>query len=235
MPNRHWIAASCYLLSAALDLIDGTIARLFNQSSKLGAILDTLADRCADMCLLSCLCTFYVDYMFVFMMIMLLDISSHWIHVHRYVDATPDIRTNQFFSYMADAGRSHKDIDPTCPYLLRLYYKNKMFLTVLSSSNETFFILLYLCHFTCGPKVAFGVHLFPLLAMITGPPTCLKIVINALQFWSAAKNCLWCPLVPASGYDNWTTDVFENRDQRPPVLECSQKAGHFGRSRKKTE
>ncbi|TGZ72349.1 hypothetical protein CRM22_002140 [Opisthorchis felineus] len=172
MPNRQWIAASCYLFSAALDLIDGTIARLFNQSSKLGAILDTLADRCADMCLLSCLCTFYVDYMFLFMMIMLLDISSHWIHVH---------------SYMADAGRSHKDIDSNCPYLLRLYYTNKMFLTTLSSSNEVFFTLLYLCHFTYGPKVAFGVHLFPLLAIVTGPPTCSKIVINALQFWSAAK------------------------------------------------
>ncbi|GAA49657.1 CDP-diacylglycerol--inositol 3-phosphatidyltransferase [Clonorchis sinensis] len=73
--------------------------------SKLGAILDTLADRCADMCLLCCLSTFYVDYMFLFMMIMFLDISSHWIHVHRYVSSIPNaLRTNSSATWQMQVG-----------------------------------------------------------------------------------------------------------------------------------
>jgi CDP-diacylglycerol--inositol 3-phosphatidyltransferase len=44
---------SYYLqLSGLLDAVDGHAARLLNQSSKFGAMLDMLTDRCATMCLL---------------------------------------------------------------------------------------------------------------------------------------------------------------------------------------
>ena len=41
-----------FQLSGLLDAVDGHAARLLNQSSKFGAMLDMLTDRCATMCLL---------------------------------------------------------------------------------------------------------------------------------------------------------------------------------------
>ena len=51
--------------------------------TKFGAMLDMLTDRCATMCLLVNLALLYPSYTFLFQISMCLDISSHWLHLHR--------------------------------------------------------------------------------------------------------------------------------------------------------
>ena len=56
-------------------------------ASRFGAMLDMLTDRCATMCLLVVLASFYPAHMFSFQLLMVIDIASHWIHLHRYAAA----------------------------------------------------------------------------------------------------------------------------------------------------
>ena len=71
-----------FQLSGLLDAVDGHAARLLDQSSKFGAMLDMLTDRCATMCLLATLCIFYPSAAILFQISMTIDISCHWIHMH---------------------------------------------------------------------------------------------------------------------------------------------------------
>eukprot|EP00095_Tigriopus_kingsejongensis_P005885 maker-scaffold38_size502422-snap-gene-4.29 protein:Tk05885 transcript:maker-scaffold38_size502422-snap-gene-4.29-mRNA-1 annotation:"cdp-diacylglycerol--inositol 3-phosphatidyltransferase" len=82
MPTNYVISSWCYILSGLLDAFDGHAARLLNQSTKFGAMLDMLTDRCATMALLATLCTFYPTWTFFFQLSMIIDVSCHWIHLH---------------------------------------------------------------------------------------------------------------------------------------------------------
>lgn len=42
---QRWLALGCFALAAALDGVDGFVARRFHQKSELGAVLDPLADK----------------------------------------------------------------------------------------------------------------------------------------------------------------------------------------------
>lgn len=53
--------------------------------TKFGAMLDMLTDRCATMCLLVNLALLYPSYTFLFQLSMCLDVASHWLHLHRFV------------------------------------------------------------------------------------------------------------------------------------------------------
>ena len=46
-------------------------------------MLDQLTDRCATMGLLMTLCTLYPKWLFAFQLSGILDIASHWLHLHR--------------------------------------------------------------------------------------------------------------------------------------------------------
>ena len=83
--NVNWqICTIFYLLAFAGDVVDGYIARLFNQSSKYGGILDMITDRVSTCGFLTILSSLYPSYSFYFIMLIVLDISSHWFHVMRY-------------------------------------------------------------------------------------------------------------------------------------------------------
>lgn len=58
----------------------------FPLATKFGAMLDMLTDRCATMCLLVNLSLLYPSYTFLFQLSMCLDITSHWLHLHRYIN-----------------------------------------------------------------------------------------------------------------------------------------------------
>jgi len=45
MPTSYVVAGWCYILSGLLDAFDGHAARMFDQSTKFGAMLDQLTDR----------------------------------------------------------------------------------------------------------------------------------------------------------------------------------------------
>ncbi|KER19382.1 hypothetical protein T265_11824 [Opisthorchis viverrini] len=122
MRTDCWLTVFAYVVSGLLDAVDGYAARALNQSkptfkfipdlpvhlgSRFGAMLDMLVDRCATMCLLACLATFYPNYVFLFQMSMLVDIASHWLHLHTSV---------------AGGRQTHKAIDLGGNSVLRFYY-----------------------------------------------------------------------------------------------------------------
>ena len=67
--------------SGFLDAFDGHAARMLNQGTKFGAMLDQLTDRAALMCLLMVLGQLYPRYMLLFQLSCTLDIVAHWIHI----------------------------------------------------------------------------------------------------------------------------------------------------------
>ena len=62
------------------------------------------------MCLLTTLSTFYPSFMFLFQLSMTIDISCHWLHVH---------------TALLQGSTSHKFIDPTGNYWMKLYYTDR--------------------------------------------------------------------------------------------------------------
>lgn len=172
MPFNHIMAASLYILSGFLDAFDGMAARALNQSSKFGAMLDQLTDRCATMCLLATLCTFYPSYLFFFQIVMLVDISCHWIHLH---------------TSTASGKTSHKNITEEENALLRFYYTNKPFLFTMCAGNELFYSMLYLLHFTDGYTIL-GMSLIKMFAVVLFPIAVLKVVLAIMQGGLAWKN-----------------------------------------------
>ncbi|XP_013791712.2 CDP-diacylglycerol--inositol 3-phosphatidyltransferase-like [Limulus polyphemus] len=137
MPIDHIKATICYLTSGFLDALDGHAARLFNQSTKFGSMLDQLTDRCATMCLLVTLAYFYPSYMFLFQLSMVIDIASHWIHIQ---------------TSLMQGKTSHKSyVDAAENPVLRIYYTSKPVLFSMCAGNELFYSMLYLIYFTEGP------------------------------------------------------------------------------------
>ncbi|VDO79542.1 unnamed protein product [Schistosoma curassoni] len=105
-----------YIISCLLDAVDGCAARALNQSTKFGAMLDMIVDRCSTMCLLACLTYFYPSYMLFFQFSMIVDIASHWLHLH---------------SSVLSGKSSHKFIDLKANRFLKLYYTNRVILFLM--------------------------------------------------------------------------------------------------------
>lgn len=176
MPTDYVLTTITYLTSGLLDAFDGYAARYFNQSTMFGAMLDMLTDRCVTTALQVMLALFYPNYTFVFQILICLDISSHWIHVQ---------------SSLLKGGASHKKIDLSGNFFLRIYYHSRIVLFLMCAGNELFFCMLYLIHFTPGPLVSVGNISFGLwvaMAWLTLPICIVKQVISVIQLIVACIN-----------------------------------------------
>ncbi|EFX77412.1 hypothetical protein DAPPUDRAFT_305782 [Daphnia pulex] len=172
MPTSHILAASLYILSGFLDAFDGHAARILNQSTKFGAMLDMLTDRCATMCLLATLGSFYPSYLFVFQLVMIVDVSCHWIHLH-----TSNVLGKT----------SHKNVGEEENALLRFYYTSRPFLFFMCAGNELFYSMLYLLHFTYG-YTFLGMSVIKILVVLLFPVAVLKFILAIMQGGSAWRN-----------------------------------------------
>ncbi|VDL63905.1 unnamed protein product [Nippostrongylus brasiliensis] len=161
-------ALFCYALSAVLDAFDGWAARTYNQSSRFGAMLDQLTDRCGTMALCMVLCKFYPDSVFWIQMSTIVDISSHWLHLHA-TDLT--------------GAETHKKSDNP---VLHLYYTNRTFLGFMCAGNEAFYLILYVRAFWPGPTL-FGIHFLSYLAAIVFPIALVKSAISLVHLVTAAQ------------------------------------------------
>nr|NP_001187611.1 CDP-diacylglycerol--inositol 3-phosphatidyltransferase [Ictalurus punctatus]ADO28883.1 cdp-diacylglycerol--inositol 3-phosphatidyltransferase [Ictalurus punctatus] len=163
---------AAYLLSALLDAFDGHAARLLDQSTRFGAMLDMLSDRCATMCLLFTLGTFYPRWQFVFQLSARIDIASHWLHVH-----TSSQR----------GAASHKAICLDGNPLLRIYYTNRLVLFAMCAGNEIFYSMLYILYFTEGPRVL-GLGVYRWLLCVSCPIALVKTCISLVHLYAASLN-----------------------------------------------
>lgn len=172
MPSDPVKASILYIVSGLLDAFDGYMARLLNQASKLGAMLDQLIDRMTTMCLCAALCHFYPKYMLFFQFWMALDIVSHWFHLQ---------------SSQMKGSVSHKVIDLSGNPILRHYYHNKIVLFSFCAANELFFCMLYLTYFSNGPLVL-GIGLWKLIMYLSAPLSFGKIGISMIHLYVAMYN-----------------------------------------------
>ncbi len=122
------VTVFAYVLSFICDELDGRCARRFNQCTEFGAVLDMVTDRLATTGLLIILSNMYRDAQFACILLIFLDISSHWLQMH---------------SQLAIGKKGHKDMHESRFRLLRLYYTNRIFMGVCCVSTE----VLYLCLF----------------------------------------------------------------------------------------
>ena len=90
--------------------------------------------RCATTCLIVVLGYFYPSYLFLFQVVVALDISSHWI---------------QMYSSLIQGESSHKVTDLSANPFMRFYYMRPVLFT-FCAANELFFASLYILHFTPG-------------------------------------------------------------------------------------
>jgi CDP-diacylglycerol--inositol 3-phosphatidyltransferase len=174
MTTHYRTTVLLYALSAFLDAVDGYAARILNQCSKFGAVLDMLTDRVATASLIICLAHFYPKYMIVFQLWVMLDICSHWAHQLASV-----IRGDQ----------SHKNTnDKKRHFILRLYYTSRAFLFFMCAMTEVFFCSLYLMYFTEGPQIIPGssIGLYRIFCYLSAPVAAVKTIISGIHLLDAA-------------------------------------------------
>lgn len=168
MLKDYKLALILYSASYMLDALDGLAARLFNQSSLFGSMLDMLTDRVSTMCLLMTLGHFYTDYFFVIQILLAIDIVSHWLH---------------FFSANIQGKVSHKRTDGNTNPLMRLYYENKFILTSVCAMEQIFYCSLVVYYFE-HEKLSF--YLLWLI-IICLPAIIFKNYVNLLQVYGACR------------------------------------------------
>jgi len=165
----------CYLISFTLDAADGHVARLFNQCSRFGAVLDMVTDRFATACLVVILSHLYFPFRHICMLLIILDISSHWLRV--------------VSSLLV--GEGHKNIRSN--YLLQLYYHQRLILGLVCLGNELFYIFAYMMYFF--PEIellGFTLNLFGYGMIVCMPIFLLKQLLNVIQLqYSAWEIVVW--------------------------------------------
>lgn len=197
-----------YGISSLLDAADGVAARRLGQATKFGAVLDMVTDRCATACLLCFLTTAYPKCAIIFQGLITLDFSSHYIHMysslitgsssHKMV--TSDVSwilwyyyndSRTLFFYCAG-----NELFFVCLYLMAFYstplgLKPEWFLWPLGKGVASSLVL----EAAKNPE-SIQAYIFRMIenltwpqivAVITFPIFLVKQIINAVQFWKAAK------------------------------------------------
>jgi CDP-diacylglycerol--inositol 3-phosphatidyltransferase len=170
-----------YGLSCLLDALDGYVARLLNQCTQLGAVMDMVVDRVTTTCLLIILTHIYSDYLLLFLFIISLDWMSHYIHM---------------YNSLLMGSKSHKIVDTKRNWFLRRYYGSRILLFSVCAGNELFFICIYYLgcyqnfnHLNPGISLFLSKYLY-LLSFVTFPICMLKQWIHLVQLISASKRII---------------------------------------------
>lgn len=166
--HQHRLAMILYSASYSLDALDGLTARLFNQSSLFGSILDMLTDRVSTMCLLMTLGHLYTNYFFVLQILLAIDIVSHWLH---------------FFSANIQGKTSHKSSDGETSFLVRLYYENKIILTSVCALEQIFYCSLLVAYYEYENFSGY----LNLLLFVSSIALVFKNCINVIQILGACR------------------------------------------------
>lgn len=158
-----------YGISCLLDALDGTMARKYNQTSTLGAVLDMVTDRSTTCALICFLCTLYPRWLPVFQILIALDLSSHYMHM---------------YATLTSGGNSHKMIEKD-QWLLHMYYSRREVLFAICAFNEVFYMALYLNSFphlyNVNLPVLGDMHIGMLLSIICAPGYIFKQIANIIQ------------------------------------------------------
>lgn len=165
---NHWLAICLYILNSSLDMLDGTLARLLKQQSKLGALLDFSIDRAAIAILLSTAIVMLPRLWGLFVTIMALDIMTHFAICY----AT------------AWNGGSHLNFISEGSNLLKWFSQKSWVRYCICTSHDTFFAVFI---FNYLAPSQYWLILWALFA----PGMLLKTWIHLEQFYLATKFAAW--------------------------------------------
>lgn len=171
MLDNYLLAIALYSLSYVMDAFDGFAARLFNQSSVFGSMLDMLTDRVSTMCLLMTLGHLYKEYFFIFQLLLIIDIVSHWLH---------------FFTASLEGKKSHKISDKRTNPLMRIYYENKIMLTTVCAMEQLFYCSM-LVYYHERNNYSLSPYLLGSI-IISSPFILFKNYVNLLQALGACRS-----------------------------------------------
>ncbi|KAJ6814305.1 CDP-diacylglycerol--inositol 3-phosphatidyltransferase 1-like isoform X1 [Iris pallida] len=179
--SNKLLFAILYFISFACDALDGMLARKFNQVSTFGAVLDMITDRVSTACLLAILSQLYRPGL-IFLSLLGLDIASHWL---------------QMYSTFLSGKTSHKDVKDESSWLLKTYYKHRMFMGFCCVGSEVLYIILFLLHdeqsesivSVCANAMKGSLILsVPLSLSLFG--CTIKQAVNIIQMKTAADVCV---------------------------------------------
>mmetsp|Transcript_15860 Transcript_15860/g.34219 ORF Transcript_15860/g.34219 Transcript_15860/m.34219 type:complete len:241 (+) Transcript_15860:99-821(+) len=120
-----------YFFSFVCDELDGRFARMLNQTSTLGAVLDMVTDRLATTGLLLVLAVLYPKFHFIPVCLIFLDIFSHWF---------------QMYSTLLLGAATHKDVRSKS-WLVRKYYQHRIFMGFCCVCCEVLYLVIYAMYF----------------------------------------------------------------------------------------
>jgi CDP-diacylglycerol--inositol 3-phosphatidyltransferase len=165
-----------YVVSFACDELDGRFARMLNQCSTFGAVLDMVTDRTATAALLASLAgaSAYARLRPHFLALMVLDVGSHWF---------------QMYAQLLLGASSHKALSASKPWLLRYYYGSRPFMGFCCISAEIALVALYVGR--DGPEGPAGATLYATarwFGAACAPGLVLKVALNWMQLISAMSD-----------------------------------------------
>ncbi|CCH61708.1 hypothetical protein TBLA_0F01660 [Henningerozyma blattae CBS 6284] len=165
MPISVEITWFAYTASCLLDAVDGTMARKYNQTSRLGAVLDMVTDRSTTAGLICFLCKVWPSMCVPLQVLLGIDISSHYMHMYATLSAGEN---------------SHKNVSAESSKLLHLYYTNRKFLFIICFLHEMWYCALYLMAFRRYYTIGY------VCLIISTPGFIFKQVTNIIQLIRAA-------------------------------------------------
>ncbi len=132
-----------YATAALCDELDGRVARLAGQCSTFGAILDMVTDRVSTSALLGVLAVLRPEWALVCLALQALDVASHWFQM-------------QAASLGDSRGGGHKDLAFQRNFVVRLYYRYRVFMAITCVSCEVLYLSLFWLHWSTSPGAGGG-------------------------------------------------------------------------------
>ena len=158
-----------YYAAIFMDIVDGFVARLLDQESKFGAVLDMVCDRMSVSMMYFVLARVWPQYETFLIAFFIIDYGGHFLQV------TANALTKN---------SSHKNMDIEENPLVRLYYTNKVFFITMACGADNGLVLAFLYgRYTVLQEILF----IKVLVHITTTIICLKQVINIGQCIGAIK------------------------------------------------
>ncbi|MCP4402534.1 MAG: CDP-alcohol phosphatidyltransferase family protein [bacterium] len=174
----YWqVCVVLYIVGCVCDILDGIAARKLNQCTQFGAATDMIEDRVAETGLCLILAQLYPHYTLVFILVIALDISSHYYLV--YLKAL-------------QGATSHKVQATQSEYRwLRLVYGNAYVLGLLWVGKELVYISLYILYYTGDGRrswLTWDLGFWQIALLVCLPLYVLKQFTNILQLKSSVSH-----------------------------------------------
>ncbi|MEW5319095.1 MAG: hypothetical protein WDW38_010265 [Sanguina aurantia] len=184
-----------YFASFVCDELDGRFARMLNQTSTLGAVLDMVTDRLSTTGLLVIVAMSYPALHMPVIALFMLDIFSHWF---------------QMYSTLLRGEVTHKDVGSRSR-LVRIYYTSRIFMGFCCVCCEVLYLAIYMSSWPELMKVTIpgllipvppAVHqLIPGLSLflgLEGLPLLTLLGVLMLPGFAVKQLCNWIQLKEAA-------------------------------------